>query len=57
MRLSLLAVAVAAGWLVWRRRRKGASRVLVAWRDGEVLELQPGTAQHGRLVALAERAL
>lgn len=57
MRLSLLAVAVAAGWLVWRRRRKGASRVLVAWRDGEELELQPGTAQHGRLVALAERAL
>jgi hypothetical protein len=57
MRLVLIALAAAAAWLLWRRRRESASRVHVAWRDGAELALGPGTPEHDRLVSLAGRML
>ena len=57
MRLGLLALAAVAVLVLLRRRRADPAAVVVAWRDGEELELAEGTPAHGRIVEAAERAL
>ncbi|HEX5582873.1 hypothetical protein [Gaiella sp.] len=57
MRILLtLALVLAAAVLLRRSRGRGA-RVHVAWRDGAELDLRPGSGDHARLVARAERVL
>jgi hypothetical protein len=53
--LFLLVLTVGAAVLV--RRRRGATQVHVAWRDGAELDLRAGSSDHARLVAYAERVL
>ncbi|HET9937680.1 MAG TPA: hypothetical protein VFQ28_02745 [Gaiella sp.] len=57
MKLALLAVAGLVAWLVLRRRGQDELRVGVAWEDGSELDLQDGTAERERLVAIAEGVL
>jgi hypothetical protein len=57
MRLGLLALVAFALLMLLRRRRPVSARVVVAWRDGTEVGLAEGTAEHGRIVGAAERAL
>ena len=55
MRLLLLAAAAAVvAWVLRRRGRDDARRVLVAWQDGSELALRPGSPDGERLVAIAQ---
>ena len=53
MRLLVLALAAVAAYVLVRRNRKDAGRVVVGWHDGSELELRPGTAERDRLIAVA----
>jgi hypothetical protein len=57
VRLVLLAAAAIAAYVLVRRRRTDAQRVVVAWTDGSELELAPGTPERDRLVDVAGRTL
>ena len=57
MRFALLALAVALAVVLVRRRRAGAARVVVAWRDGAEVGLGEGTPEHERIAAVAGRTL
>ena len=55
MRVLLFAALVAGVWLLVRRRRHDAARVVVGWTDGSALELGNGSARD-RLVSIARDA-
>jgi hypothetical protein len=56
-RVVVVLAAISGAWFLYRRRRGGDDRVVLAWEDGSEVALEYGSPGHARLVEIAGRAL